>query len=436
MKTPFLLAATMLAMPMIESSSAKDLIEMEVLYVGTERPADFVGFLKTRVAKIEARPRAGFKASEAEPFDVVLLDWPQGEEAREMRALGSPLGKREGWTKPTVLLGSAGLNLAVAWQMKGGSGCTCMDPLAYDLREHEVFERPFKIDRSKMISIPTPDHFRGESTEPEIKVLPLVNDYKRSWKAGWCTYSYDFARNPDVEFLSGGVNSKTPTAAGLWRQGNFLHFGFEQSPAEMNEQGRLLLLNSIAYISRFTEDRPIAVTASVFAGPVARPRDTVARWLRNPDYKMEWVKEMITPELWTKVSPLGREKMAEWFDQNKAFLYPTTNHQLEIDQDLVALGVSFDKSEFFDKAIAELGATGTAAEGARRLLERYCPAGPMNGTADQWAAWWRENKPYAFASDSGDYCWYIDPLAKKRGVPTESLRGEKRADGMKASSGR
>jgi hypothetical protein len=436
MKTPLFLTITLLAMLLIQSSPAKELSELKVLYVGTERTSDFVDFLKAKVAKIEARPRAGFKASDAEPFDVVLLDWPQGEETREMRKLTSPLGARESWTKPAVLLGSAGLNLAVAWQMKGGIGCTCMDPLAYGLREHEIFERPFAIERSKMISIPTPDDFRAEIKETEIKVLPLVDDHKRTWRAGWCTYSYDFSSNPEVEYFCGGVNHKTPTAAGLWRQGNFLHFGFEQSPAEMNEQGRLLLLNSIAYISRFNEDRPIAVTASVFAGPVARPRGTISKWLRNPEYKTEWVKEMMTPELWTKLSPLGREKMAEWFDQNQMFLHPTAKHQLEIDEELVALGVSFDKSEFFDKAIADLGATGKAAARAQRLLERYCPAGPKNGTADQWSTWWRENQPYAFASDSGDYCWYIDPLAKKRGVPTAALRGAKRADAVKESAGR
>jgi hypothetical protein len=436
MKTPSFLTIPVLAMALIQTSPAKELSDLKVLYVGTERTADFVGFLKSKVAKIEARPRAGFKASDAEPFDVVLLDWPQGEETREMRKLTSPFGARENWTKPAVLLGSAGLNLAVAWQMKGGIGCTCMDPLAYGLREHEIFEHPFKIDRSKMISIPTPGDFRAEIKEPEIKVLPLVEDYKRHWRAGWRTYSYDFASNPDVEYFCGGVNHKTPTAAGLWRQGNLLHFGFEQSPAEMNEQGRLLLLNSIAYISRFTEDRPIAVTASVFAGPVARPRDTISKWLRNPERKTEWVKEFMTPELWTKLSPLGREKMAEWFDQNKAFLHPNTNHQLELDEDLVALGVAFDRPEFFDRALAGLRAGGDTATRARRLLERYVPCGPRGGSADQWDAWWGENQSYAFASDSGDYCWYIDPLAKKRGIPTDKLRGPMRADAMKTTAGR
>lgn len=443
MKTLSLLTITLLAAASIQSTAtAKELAEMKVLYVGSERTADFVEFLKPKVAKVETQKRAGFKAADAQRFDVVLLDWPQTGNREDFPPKASPFGARAAWRKPTVLLGSAGLNLAVAWQMKGGSGCTCMDPLAYDLRQHEIFEAPFKINRGKMISIPTPEDFRAEIKEPEIKVLPLVNDHERKWKAGWCTYANDFASNPDVEFFSGGVNHKTPTAAGLWRQGNFLHFGFEQSPAEMNEQGRLLLLNSIAYISRFSEDRPIAITPSVFAVPVARPRRTVARYLRNPDYKVEWIKDIMVLDLWNKVSPLGREKMAEWFDQNELFLHPEGTHrvvplgqssmkrliQLEIDEDLVALGVPFDKPEFFDKALADLRAGGTAANRARRLLDRYVPAGPKNGSADQWNAWWRENKPYAFASDMGDYCWYIDPLAKKRGIPTSELRGEKRAD--------
>ena len=217
------------------SVRAAELRDLKVLYVGSERAKAYVGFLSGKVAQIEARSRQDFQPRDAAPFDVVLLDWPQGEETREMRKLKSPLGRREEWEKPTVLLGSAGLNLAVAWKMKGGSGCTCMDPMAYDLREHRIFEMPFKIDRDKMISIPTPDDFKDEIKEPEIKVLPLVSDLTSNWNAGWCTHARDFEVYPDVEFLSGGVNHQTPTSAGLWRQGNLLHFGFEQSPDEMNE---------------------------------------------------------------------------------------------------------------------------------------------------------------------------------------------------------
>jgi hypothetical protein len=373
-------------------AAANDLAELKVLYVGGERTAEMVAFLKPNVAQVESRDRATFKPADADAFDVVVLDWPQtGMENFPPKS--SPLGAKEKWSKPTVLLGSAGLNLAVVWKLKGGTGCTCMDPLAYGWRNHLIFEQPFKIDLTNKVRIPTPPDFRGEIKAPEIDVLPLVHDIHRNWTPGWCSYSSDFARNPDVEYFCGGVNHKTPTAAGLWRQGNLLHFGFEQSPAEMNETGQKLLLNSIAYISHFSEDRPIAVTPSVFAGEVAPPR-----------------------------SRADRSK------EEQQFLYPDENQKLQIDQDLKVIGVPFDAPDFFDKAVAGLRGSAEESERARRTLQRYIPDGPKNASADQWSAWWQVNKPYAFASDSGDYRWYIDPLSKERGIPTAELRGPKRAD--------
>ncbi len=73
-------------------------------------------------------------------------------------------------------------------------------------------------------------------------------------------------------------------------------------------------------------------------------------------------------------------------------------------------------------------AGGAGTERAKRLLERYAPPGPKGANPDQWGNWWQANKPYAFASDSSDYCWYIDPLAKKRSTPVTDLRGPRRAD--------
>jgi|GEM_PF-1157319 hypothetical protein len=426
-----LLAVFTLGVLTAGAAHATDLKDLKVLYVGNERAADYIKFLTGKVATVTSKSFSAFRPAEARDFDVVLFDWPQGEATRDMRKLGSPLGPREEWNRPTVLLGSAGLNLAVAWKLKGGSGCTCMDPLAYDLREHQIFERPFKIDRSQMISIPTPSDFQEELKDvAEIKVLPLVADHKRKWRAGWCSYSNDFAQNPDVEFLCGGVNGKTPTAAGLWRQGNLLHFGFEQSPAEMNESGQHLLLNSIAYISQFTEDRPIAVTPSVFAGPIARPRKTVARWLRNTHYPEDFVKDLLTPKTWEQVSAQGgRERMAEWADAHAAYLYPGPERKLEIDNDLVRVGLAFDDAAFIETAISHLKSTeAETADRARRLLKRYVPCGPKSDEPTAWKAWWKENQSFLFASDADDYRWYVDQLAKDRDIPTKQLRGFMRRD--------
>jgi len=431
MKTAAMFVATLVVGLMTDGlTHAADLAELKVLYVGSERASEYVNFLRGKVALAEAKRRQDFQVKDAGRFDVVLLDWPQGEATREMRTIKSPLGMREEWTKPTVLLGSAGLNLAVCWKLKGGSGCTCLDPLAYDLREHEIFERPLPIDRSKMISIPTPPDFLDEIKEAKIEVLPLVADFKQKWTAGWCTHAMDFVKYPDVEFFCGGVNSQTPTSAGLWRQGNLLHFGFEQSPSEMNESGRRLLLNAISYISRFTEDRPIAINPSVFAGPVARPRSALARWLRNPAYSTDYAKDLVAPEIWERLSQRPyREGMARWADEYARFLHPDSAQRLAMDEDLKALNVPFDQPEFFDKILAGLRSNDAATKSrALRLLKRYVPTGPESDTADAWDMWWKENQSFAFASDAGDYRWYIDPLAKKRGVPVGELRGPRRAD--------
>jgi hypothetical protein len=302
-----------------------------------------------------------------------------------------------------------------------------MDPLAYDLRDHPVFDGPFKIDRTRTVTIPTPPDFKAELKERTIQVLPLVDDTAAQWKPGWCTYAFDFADYPDIEFFSGGVNHKTPTAAGLWRQGNLLHFGFEQSPAEMNETGRHLLLNSIAYISRFSEDRPIAVTPSVFAGKVAPSRRTIIRRFRHPEYEVKWVAESLAPEVRRQVEGKSREECVAWAEANAKFLRPGADTLLTFDEELRALNVAFDQPEFLDAVAGQLRGTAAEQSRGRLLVERYLPD-VRRPKAEAVRAWLEENRPYVFASDAGDYRWYVDPLAKRRGVPTAGLRGPRRAD--------
>jgi hypothetical protein len=53
----------------------------------------------------------------------VLLDWSQSDvDLAKMAELESPLGPREKWNTPTVLLGSAGLLLAAPWELIGSYG--------------------------------------------------------------------------------------------------------------------------------------------------------------------------------------------------------------------------------------------------------------------------------------------------------------------------
>jgi hypothetical protein len=95
---------------------------LSVLYVGnaaTPRGREYAAFLQKHFRKAAAAERNGFDPKQAAAFDVVLLDWSQGERPEKPM---SPLGPREAWDKPTVLLGSAGLLLAEAWDIHGGIG--------------------------------------------------------------------------------------------------------------------------------------------------------------------------------------------------------------------------------------------------------------------------------------------------------------------------
>jgi hypothetical protein len=94
-----------------------------LLYVGdstSPRARDYQTFLNSNFARVEITSRRGFDPAQARDFDVVLLDWPQGSGSFPPGT--APLGKREEWSKPTVLLGSAGLLLSQTWDIKGGHG--------------------------------------------------------------------------------------------------------------------------------------------------------------------------------------------------------------------------------------------------------------------------------------------------------------------------
>jgi hypothetical protein len=103
-------------------AAAADPLPLRVLYVGNDRDraADYEAFLKRQFARVTVARRDGFDPAAARDADVVLLDWSQSE--GKLKETPSPLGKLEGWSRPTVLLGSAGLLMAGQWQLIGGAG--------------------------------------------------------------------------------------------------------------------------------------------------------------------------------------------------------------------------------------------------------------------------------------------------------------------------
>ena len=106
------------------------------------------------------------------------------------------------------------------------------------LRDHPIFLAPIAVNRAGLIDKPWPADWNDPHEGTTIKVLPLAVEEKSGRTPGWCTYTRDMDEAPEIEVFCGGINSKTATAAGLWRQGNLLHYGFDLSPDEMNESGK------------------------------------------------------------------------------------------------------------------------------------------------------------------------------------------------------
>jgi hypothetical protein len=261
-----------------------------------------------------------------------------------------------------------------------------------------------------------------------VELFPLAHDRKEVRVPGWCTYTDGFD-SPEIEVFCGGLNSKTPTAAAVWRQGHLLHFGFDVSPAEITANGQALLVNAIAYIARFPDDRPIPRTPSPFEGVSAVLRTRAARGLRDKDPNSAWMAYYFAARARAAGRANDLKAFRAWFKENQDFLHAEAGTgKLTVDEEAKAFGVPPHTPEFFPKAIAALGGSGEEAARAGRLLSRYAPEGPGRAAdASAWRAWWREHQPYVFFSEAGWYRWYVDPLAKKRAVPTARLRSAARA---------
>lgn len=103
---------------------------LHIAFVGdleSERGADFVKFLRQQFARVDSVERSKCTPDQLRTADVVVVDWPQSDGVSgwmedKKKARHNPLGDLERWDRPTVLLGSAGLNLAADWNLPGTQG--------------------------------------------------------------------------------------------------------------------------------------------------------------------------------------------------------------------------------------------------------------------------------------------------------------------------
>jgi hypothetical protein len=107
----------------LEGAAEESPLPLRVLYVGNSkspRAGHFARFLNKHFVKATVVDREAFQAQAARDTDVVIFDWSQSD--GDLGKASIPLGRLEDWSKPTVLLNSAGLLVAGHWQLIGGAG--------------------------------------------------------------------------------------------------------------------------------------------------------------------------------------------------------------------------------------------------------------------------------------------------------------------------
>jgi len=302
-----------------------------------------------------------------------------------------------------------------------------------------------RIDSTKTITLPNPAPFRKVLNKDSAEFIPLTDETSSlnamefiaaedrglpriTVNLGWCTYNKTILESPEVEIMAGGLNEKTPEAAAIWRQGNLLEFGFEIAPDKMNETGRAMLFNSIVYIAKFTQDRPIAHVPLSAVNRLPR-RSELSSWAADERMSIKMLEEYMAAETIAAEPAKDRASYRRWLAAVLPYLYPDDRLQYHIDAEAQSLGIRSDQPDFPHKALAILRSGGPKAAAARIILERYIPEGPAKGAdATTWERWIKQNSAYLFFSEASGVRWYVDPLARRRGVPTASLRGPARAD--------
>lgn len=246
---------------------------------------------------------------------------------------------------------------------------------------------------------------------------------------GWCTYANDLDDAPDVEVVCGGRNSKLPSAAAVWRQGNLLHFGFQQDPAQLNAVGRDLLENCIVYIAGFRADRPLGRVRSVFRdGPRTEQRGWLQATLVPDDAEPRRIAErFFGGERRRELAALSLADLRQWVTAHWQFLVPQPDGHLDACPDLTALALDLRAPEFLAGAVRALTADEASRDAARRVLDRRCHAGPRGDGEPASATAWREflatHAAWLFFSEAAGCVWLVDDLAQSRGAASATLRG-------------
>lgn len=242
----------------------------------TRRMASFEKMLKQYFKQVMVIRAEDYRASLSDDYDVTIMDGRPREiepEVRKTDAAGRIVEyKRPGYLpydfdRPMLMIAEMSSLLGSRIGLKTDWYCLCLDADAHHIRmDHPVFNGPFPMKMTIKMK-PTPEaardlpYFKGgfaPDSLPMWRVQKEGYSTKPGVRVGMVSRPGGFEDSPEAEVISGGVSAKTLDAVAIGRHGNFLHWGFAASPADMTEEAKTVFANAVVYISQFAGQTPIA----------------------------------------------------------------------------------------------------------------------------------------------------------------------------------
>ncbi len=432
-----------------------------------KRMASFGRFLKSHFANVRVVEASQYEPDMSDQYDVTIMDGTPRELEPKIQKFDSnghvvenrrPLYLPYDFSRPMLTIAEAGAIMGQRIGVKNDWYCLCLMSDALGVRtSHPIFKGPFHVTLT----------FRTKAVADEAKALPIyfndgvAVDSMPMWRVqkydamkgriGMVSRPGGYEDSPDAEIISGGVSGKSIDAVAIARHGNFFHWGFAASPDDMTDEAKAVFANSVVYISKFADKRPIArkyletimtrygVRYLSYAASrkcyrkVCEETENINRtygMARRQAMEKQTRGEELTPMDKSLVSfkPLATLSYDEYLRQryprlyalygndekgyqdyyrnnNPYFIPDGKNFDVVIDEDARSLGIANNDSAILDRAICLMESGEDTAKGMR-LLRRYtlCDF----ATAKEWREWYEKYRDKLFFTEAGGWKFLVN----------------------------
>ena len=368
------------------------------------------------------------------------------------------------YSSPTLCIAEYSNELGLSLGIKNDWYCLCLDAEAHTwVKDHPIFQGPYKVTLKTTLK-PTPDGAKeyarmyGEKLADSISMWSVQNkgySTVKTYRPGMVSRPEGYCDSPDAEIISGGVSIKSIDAIAMGRHANFFHWGFSAAPYDMTEEGKIVFINAVIYISKFKE-QPVARKMNDRISTrhyVDAMKYLVTReaWEANNKANREFNKNVFETQKRAKEKLAKNEKLDEmenvylnfkpepeptfseyvksrvpqlyhvfgddseeytrYYDRNKPYFYGggDMDYGIDIDEDVRTLGIANNDKRMLDKAITMLE-NGEDTLLAERVLRRYTLC--RFDQPSDWRKWYETYKDKMFFSESGGWLWLINTQDK------------------------